>query len=277
MRHRFLHLSLLVSPVFGGVSCDDLPREFSDLFLSALDEIETRVSDEVDSVFDEIGFGPLGTSLLVHDIYNFKAGLFQNLFGTKEERNLWINGTTGTVIDIYEELNANIANVTGNASLNVSCFLSDTDGDALDDKYVMDLTVRGSLPSLDSLVPKVTILPSQSFPSFVLNVSAIDVEYELKLPLTLYRGINKLFLLGDTQAALALNFDAAISESLPILLSENITFAGAFDFGALLSYSAINGCSSSGSFSTSLVADIDGSYVGFRAQDDNIFDSNPRK
>lgn len=276
MRQLLLHLTLLATPVLGEGSCDDLPIEFSDLFLSALDAIETRVSDEVDTVFDEIGLGPLGDSLLVRDIYNFKSGLIENLFGTKEERTSWINGTTGSGIDIYEALNSNITNVVGYESFNVSCLISDTDNDAVNDKYVMDLTVRGSIPSVDSLLPKAMLLP-QPFPSFGLVISASDGDYEFKLPLTLYRGLNKLFQLGETQATLALDFTAAISESLPILSNASITFSGAFDFGALLSYSSIHGPTSSGSFSTNLSAVVGDSYVGVRSHDVNIFDSNPRK
>lgn len=187
MRRLSLHLLLLVSPAIGEGGCDNLPLVFSDLFLSALDKVETRVSDQVDSVFNEIGFGPLGNSLLVQDIFNFKVGLFEGLFGNKEERTSWINGTTGSAIYIYEALTANVTNVMGDASLNVSCLISDTDDDAVYDKYAMDLIVRGSIPSVGSILPKVNLLPPQSFPSLGLVVSAVDVEYELKLPLVLHQ------------------------------------------------------------------------------------------
>jgi hypothetical protein len=253
------------------VSCENLPRDFADIFVSALDALETRVADGVGPAFDDIGLGLLGGSLLVHDVYDFKAGLFDKLFGTKEERAAWLNGTTGEDIDFYNTLTANTVNVVGDASLDVTCVTEP-------DRFILDLTVRGSLLSIGALEElRATLLPPQSFPSLGLNVSNIDVEYELNLPLSLYSGLNKLFQLGETQASLAINFTAAISESLPILSNENITFSGAFDFGASLSYSSIQGLASSGRFSTNLGAQVSDNYVGIRAQDDNIFDSNPRK
>ncbi len=238
--------------------------------MSALDALETRVADEVDAAFEEIGLGPFGNSLLAHNLYDFKDGLFEELFGTKEERTAWINGTTGSAIEVYKELNANIINVVGNASLDVMCVTEN-------DKYRMDLTVRGSLPYVDAFEPKVTLLPPQSFPSLILDVSSIVVGYELKLPISLYRGLNKLFLLGETQATLYVDLAAAISEDLPILSNANITFDGRFDFNAALSYSSIQGLSTSGRFNSTLDAEVFDKFVGIRAQDDNIFDAVPRK
>jgi hypothetical protein len=136
-----------------------------------------------------MGLGPFGNSLLAHNIYDFKDGLFEELFGTKEECTTWINGTTGSAIEVYKKLNANIINVVGDASLDAMCVTEN-------DKYRMDLTVHGSLPYVDAFEPKVTLLPPQSFPSLILDVSSVDVGYELKLPLSLYRGLNKLFLLA---------------------------------------------------------------------------------
>ena len=252
------------------VTCENLPRDFADLFTSALDELETLVADNVDKSFDEIGLGPLGGSLLVHNLYDFKAGLFDKLFGTKAERSAWINGTAESEIELYNKLNANIANVVGNASLDVTC-VSETD------KFILDLTVRGSqsIGALEEL--KLTLLPVQSFPSLSLNVSMVDVEYELKLPLSLYNGLNKLYQLGETQSSLAVRFTATINETLPNISTKSVAFSGDFDFGASLSYSSIQGLASSGRFSTNLVAEVSGNYVGIRGQDDNIFDSNPRK
>lgn len=271
-----LFLTLIASPAIGSNGCENLPREFANLFMSALDALEVRVTDEVDTAFDEIGLGPFGNSLLVRNLIDFKAGLFEELFGTKDERTKWINGTTVSAIDIYNELNANVADVIGNAILDITCVFSDTDGDAVNDKYMVDLTVRGSIPSPASLEPTITLLPPQSFPSLGLDVSAINVVYELHMPLTLYRGLNKIFLLGETQAVLALDLSASISESLPILSNKNITFSGDFDFGASLSYSSIQGLSSSGTFNAILDAKVANKYVGVRAHDDDIFDTIPR-
>ena len=120
--------------------------------------------------------------------------------------------------------------------------------------------------------PKVTFLPPQSFPSLILDVSSVDVGYELKLPLSLYRGLNKLFLLGKTQATLFVDLTAATSEDLPILSNVNITFDGDFDFNATLSYSSIQGISSSGQFNSKLSVEVFDKFVGIRAQDVNIFD-----
>lgn len=266
-----LHLTFMIPPVIGGSICENLPKTFADLFMSALDELEIRVADEVGKAFDEIGLGPVGDSMSVHTVYDFKAGLFEELFGTKAERTAWINGTTGSAIDVYKKLNANIANVVGDASLTAKCVVES-------DKYTMDLTVRGSLPATGALEDlKVTLLPPQSFSSLGLTVPKIDVEYELELPLSIHHGINKLFLLGETQASLVVNITGEISEALPILSNENVTFSGAFDLGASLSYSSIQGLASSGRFSTQLGAKVSDTSVGIRAQDDDIFDSIPRK
>ena len=91
-----------VEPLWPQHWTDNLPREFADLFITALDALETRVSDEVDAAFEEMGLGPFGNSLLAHNIYDFKDGLFEELFGTKEERTAWINGTTGSAIEVYK-------------------------------------------------------------------------------------------------------------------------------------------------------------------------------
>ncbi|KAL3759073.1 hypothetical protein ACHAWU_008682 [Discostella pseudostelligera] len=265
-----LHLTFMFPPVIGGSICESLPGNFKDLFMSALDKLEIRVADEVDKAFDEIGLGPVGDSLLVRNVYDFKAGLFEELFGTKAERTAWINGTTGSAIDVYKKLNANIANVVGDASLTAKCV-------AESDKYTMDLTVRGSLPATGALedLLKVTLLPPQSFSSLGLTAPKIDVEYELELPLSIHHGINKLFLLGEIQASLVVNITGEISEALPILSNENVTFSGAFDLGASFSYSSIKGLASSGRFSTKLDAKVSDTSVGIRAQDDDIFDSIP--
>jgi hypothetical protein len=266
-----LHITLLISPTVGGNICDILPREFADLFMSALDALETRVADEVDAAFEEIGLGPFGNSLLAHNLYDFKDGMFDELFGTKVERTAWINGTTGSAIEVYKNLNANIINVVGDASLVVTCVSEE-------DKYTMDLTVHGKLLSIGAPEElRVTLLPSEYFLPLGLNVAAIDVEYALKMPFSLYRGLNKIFLLGETQATLSVNIASAISESIPILSNADITFDGNFDFNATLSYSSIEGLSSYGRFNSKLTAEVFDKYVGIRAQDGNIFDTVPRK
>ncbi len=269
-----LHLTLMISPAVGGNTCENLPREFADLFMSALDALETRVADEVDAAFGEIGLGPFGNSLLPHNLLDFKADLFEELFGTKDVRTAWINGTTGSAIEVYKKLNANIINVVGDASLDVKCVTEE-------DKYRMDLTVSGSIPYVDALpyvtASSVTLLPPQSFPSLSLNASTIYVGYELKVPLSLFRGLNKLFLLGETQATLSVDLAAAISEDLPILSNASISFDGRFDLDAALSYSSIQGLSSSGRFNSTLSAEVFDKFVGLRAQDGNIFDAVPRK
>ena len=275
-----LYLSLWLSPVVGSGSpvatgsCQGLDQEkFSNLFLAALDKLDKRVGDEVDNIFDEIGLGPFGTSLSVGDIYNFRAGLFEKLFGTNEERTAWINNTTSPTIDIRAKLNENIANDIGIDRLNVTCVL-------LNDTYMFDLTVHGSISSVDFIDPQVTLLPPASFPRLGLNVSTLGARYELTLPFTLYHGVNKIAHLGETQAKLSLQLNASISEILPILLNKNITFNGVFNLNAIYSYSSIQGTSSFGSFSADLetdVADLAGKKVALKAQDDNIFDDNPRE
>ena len=273
-----LYLSLWLSPVVGSDSpvttdygCQELEREkFSNLFLTALDKLEKRV-DEVDDIFDEIGLGPLGDSLSVGDIFNFKAGLFEKLFGTSEERTGWINETSSTIIDIHAKLNENIDKVSGIDRLNVTCVLLN------DDTYTLDLTVHGSISSVDSTYPEVMLLPPGSFPRLGLNVSTLEAGYELTLPFTLYNGVNKIAHLGETRAKLSLELNASISEILPILSNENITFNGMFNLNALHSYSSIHGTSPLGSFSANLESDVADLSVALKARDDNIFDDNPRE
>jgi hypothetical protein len=257
-------------PVVINYSCQELNREFSDLFLKALGDIETRIGVEVDDVIDEIGLGLFGTSLIVGELFNFRADMFEKLFGTSGERSKWINGTTSDDISILAMLSTNIANVAGIDRLNVTCIL-------LNDMYTVDIIVQGSINVDGDIDPQVTLLPAQYFHPLGLNVSTFDVEYELKMPFALYRGINKIVHLGETQAKLSVQLDASISESLPILVDDSIDFNGVFGLNASLSYSSIQGITPVGSFVADLIADLAGQYVGLKAEDDDIFDYNPRE
>ncbi len=273
-----LYLSLWLSPVDGSgskpvvtnYSCQELNRDFSDLFLKALDDTETRIGDEVDDVFDEISLGPFGTSLIVGEhIFNFRADVFEKLFGMSGERAEWINGATSDDISIPTMLSTNIADVAGIDRLNVTCVL-------LNDMYTVDVIVQGSINVDGDIAPQVTLLPAQYFHPLGLNVSTFDVEYELKMPFALYR--NKIVHLGETQAKLSVQLDASISESLPILVNKSIDFNGVFGLNASLSYSSIQGITPVGSFVADLIADLAGqSYVGLKAEDDDLFDYNPRE
>jgi hypothetical protein len=276
-----LYLALWFSPVVGSgnpiatnYKCPSLDGKFSVLFLKALDEIEARISGEVDDAVDEIGLGPFGTSVIVgEDIYNFKADLIEKLFGTSGERATWIDGTATSSIDIPARLNANIANIIGIGGMNVTCVLSDDT-----ESYMVDLIVHGSIQSADFIDPQITLLPLESFPPLGLVDFTIDIRYLLKLPFTLYHGINKIVHLGETEAKLSVQLDASISELLPILFNESINFFGDLKLNASFAYSSIHGFSPFGNFDVELSAVIeDHGGAGLKAKDDNIFDDNPRE
>ena len=276
--YELLYLTLWLSSFVGRVSpvvlsnnCQTLPTEFSNLFLTALDELEDRLSDDVDIIFDEAGLGPFGTSLLAGNIYNFRTGLFEQLFGTSNGREAWINDTKGSAIDISTKLNTNVISAIGVDSLDITYVLLP------DKKYIVDLTVHGSLPSvsLDGLDPQISLLPPGSFLPMGLNASTVGIGYDVKMPFTLYHGFNKFVHHGETQAILSVHVDASISETLPILSNKSISFHGIFDFDASHSYSSIHGFVPSGRFYAILNSVLKGNEVGLNAHDDDIFDSNP--
>jgi hypothetical protein len=274
--YGLLYLNIWLSSVVGSVNpnnCQPLPANISNLFLTALDNLEARFSNDVDIVFEEAGLGPLGTSLWIGDIYNFRGDLFEKLFGTSNERELWINNAKDSSLDIYTKLNANVQSVIGadHDSLTLSCV-------SLPEMYTVDLTINGSIPnlSLGELVPQIALLPPGAFLPMGLKDVTVGANYVVHLPFKLYPR-NKIAHLGETKAVLTVRVDASISEMLPILPSENISFIGDFDLEGSYSYSSIQGFLPSGSFDASLDADLDGNMIGLKAHDNDIFDNNPRE
>jgi hypothetical protein len=274
--YGLLYLNVWLSSVVGSVNpnnCQPLPADISNLFLTALDNLETRFSDDVDIVFEEAGLGPLGTSLWVGDIYNFRSDLFEKLFGTSNERELWINDAKDSSLDISTKLNANVKSVIGadDDSLNLSCV-------SLPEVYTVDLTINGSIPSLSlgELVPQIALLPPGTFLPMGLKDVTVGANYVVHLPFKLYPG-NRIVHLGETKAVLTVQVDASISEMLPILSSKDISFIGEFGLEGSYTYSSIQGFLPSGSFDASLDADLDGNMVGLKARDNDIFDNGPRE
>lgn len=279
-----------------------LQPEYKNLFTSALNSLDARFTSLVTDL-DDIGLPPLTNTLLITNILDLKEQVFDELFGTKEEREEWIgiedDTIDDTVLDIKDRLDSNFANmksVLGHAGqLTVDCVF---DEDVK--RFKMDVTLVGSIPldlasKLSSLaVPQVIFLPS-SLPSLDMNpLPTVAANYELTLPLTLDLK-SKQFKLGEIKAELDVEFSADVQKDLPLVANRaSIGFSGLFDIEANFAYSSLstsanNGWTLNGQFGASMeatLAIIDsnsglfegaGGTLGVRAFDDNIFDGNPRK
>ena len=267
-------LLLLIPSTLAG-TCD-LPQDYSKYFIAALNDIEETAIAKITDGLEDIGIGPLGSSLPVPSLLDLKHDVFEVVFGNETERALWFSSFTTDVLDIGSRLESNAKDLIG-GELTLDCEYNETE-------QLFSVSVNIASPALNwdisDLPPAdVTFLP-QPFPPLDVSTATVMLAYDLNVPLALSLKLKKFFL-GEVTASLSAAFEAEVSKSLPILPSNNVTFEGNVNLEASFAYSSISEWKLEGTFDASLEASTSGSDVGVaslgvRAFDDNIFDTKPR-
>lgn len=279
-----LGLFILAPPTFAAHLTCNLPHGYDKYFLQALNELEDTTISKITGGLDDIGIGPLGNSLPVDTILDFKSDVFQKLFGDEPKRADLFNITAEFGVDIGEVLEENLGDLTGTATEFAELNIITCDFNETLELFSLELlltspAIEWNLPDLSSV--DVSFLPA-SFPALDMNDAdppSLEVGYYLSIPLSISLKLKRFFL-GEVKANLSIGFEAELSKSLPVLPTENITFEGRFGLAASFDYSSISDFSLSGEWGASLKATSDGTGVGqisVRAFDENFFDSSPRK
>ena len=276
-RSTLIGLCLCTTPAFGS-TCDSIPEGYIDLFLDAVDGLEAQVQEAIERI-NAISLPPLARSLLPSDILDLDTDVFEDLFGNSTERREALTDTLED-FDIFQELVDNANDLIGleNGELGIECAFNETA-----EKYTFDVTLVGSVPDLspgDPLTPSAWLLPNE-FPSLDLTVSTFRVGYQLRLPLALYKKLNK-FILGETMVTFDIEFVADAAKDLAILEDETtVNFDGSLWLNVTFDYSSISKLSFEGSLSASLDASTSTGTatpnLSLEAVDAKIFDGEPRE
>lgn len=262
------------NPLLALADTCNLPQGYESYFLQALAEVEDSIDTKVTNGLDSIGLGPLGSSLPVSNVLDFKSEVFVKLFGEVQDRASLFN-ITSDVLNIANTLESNVETLTGGAAkLSLNC-----DFDEEKKLFSFNAVVMNSdVGKLIEETAEVTLLPA-AFPSFDMITPTLNLAYNLGVPLQISLQ-SKRFFIGEVTADLSAKFVAELSKPLDILDDSTITFKGMLDLDASLSYSSITDFAQTGSFTAALNAATDPNGVpnlGIRATDDNIFDSVVRK
>jgi hypothetical protein len=254
--------------------CADLPSAYNAYFQQALDDISNQIDTEIVSGLDAVGLAPLTDSLLISDLFDMKAQVFDELFGSQAERQAWLDVSTD--IDISGALSANLANVLGDAAvLTLSCVLDNTL-----ERFKLSATVSGSaVIDGSSVTPALSMLPDL-FPPLNATIPTMTAAYELTLPLTIDLK-RRQFSSGEIKAKFNASLTGSLSQELQILDASTVKFDGTMDLDVAFEYSTISDWLFTGSYSASLTAEsTTGTAVanlGIRGGDDDMFDDKPRE
>ena len=277
----------LWNPVHGG-TCD-VPYDYIPLLSSALDSLESRAGQIVSS-FDNIGFAPTGSTLLVSDFLDLDTAIYTPLFGDAASRTTWTGAVAeGGVLDVEARLNANRAGIIGTPLLELACNHNEEG-----QRFRIDLSVTGTatglaLPTFDAI--RLGILPEAVF--HPLTAPTFTLSYALSLPLVVDTNLDN-FMLGETTAHM--DVEASMSQitgdapiDCPIcgwfataasalghtttFGSPIFTFNGNFIMSGSFDYSSVGReASGEGGFN----ADLNWyDTVQIVASDDDMFDSHP--
>lgn len=262
------------SPLLALADTCNLPQGYESYFLQALAEVEDSIDTKVKDGLDSIGLGPLGSSLPVSNVLDFKSEVFVKLFGEVQDRASLFN-ITSDVLNIADTLESNVETLTGGAAkLSLNC-----DFDEEKKLFSFNAVVMNSdVGKLIEETAEVTLLPA-AFPPFDMITPTLNLAYNLGVPLQISLQ-SKRFFIGEVTADLSAKFVAELSQPLDILDDSTITFTGSLDLDASLSYSSITDFAQTGNFTAALNAATDPNGVpnlGIRATDDNIFDTVVRK
>jgi hypothetical protein len=228
--------------------------------------------------------GPIA-QLSINDLVNFEVDIFQPLFGDQTERDAWINVTADNV-DVLSYLESKLEDVIGNTppDLTVACDLEATDdleeGD-LPYRYALEFVLSGHLLKTDldlnSLSPKIAVLPENLFDPLSMTMERLSADYELKLPMTLDTK-RKKFMIGEIAIMLKVTLNSNVSQNIPLTDTISPIFQGSLDCDADLSFSSVSDWTYTASFETSLTAEASSvANLGLIASDDDLFDDKPRE
>jgi hypothetical protein len=264
-----------------------LPEAFNPYFQAALDEIETRIGVDVVEALDAIGLAPLGNSLSISNILDFTTQVFEPLFGTAIERNVWINVTSD--IDVLQKLTSNLNKIAGatNPTFSATCQLeatNDLEGGELPYRFGMEFALAGTLVPTDfdlgAMSPSIAVLPEETFPKLELNLETLTAEYELKMPLTIDTK-RKKFMVGEIQIGFTAGFESSVLQLIPLTETVSQNFTGTLEMNAEFLYSSIHDWSYTGSYEARLTAQTSvgtqTANLGLIAFDEDVFDDKPRE
>lgn len=236
---------------------------------------------------DDIGFGPIA-SLSINDIIDFKASVFDPLFGDPTERNTWINVTSD--LDITAQLESQLNGIVGDAQeLSMTCELEVTDDideneGELAYRFAMEFVLSGNILGADLnlgvLSPKIAILPENMFESLDLTIDALSANYVLKLPLTMDEKRRK-FMIGEITVDFNVDLSTTVSQSIPLTETISQNIGGNMVITANFYYSSVKDWAYMASFEAGLTAETavgtEVANLGLIAKDDDLFDNKPRE
>ena len=244
-------------------------------------ELESHFQTEIVDGLNRIGL-PLVPGLGLSDVLDLKSTVFDELFGSVEDRAAWLDSTAAAV-DVKQIVLANAASeLVGSlgATIDVGC-----SHNADLQRYSMDIVVDGSVAALalddDSLAA--SFLP-ESLGLVDISSPVFDITYGAHIPIHLDLAAKKIAL-GDVAADLSVKLSAELEVSaLPILEGQgSVTLTGSGSMAGTFAYSRIKGWTSTGSLDAALDATaVAGgttslANIGLRTQDNDIFDTTPPK
>ena len=291
-RHRHLKgfaltalLALAGTPSRAAAQDCLLPETFNPYFQAALDDIESTFETKVVGGLDDIGFGPIA-DLSINNLVDFKANVFEPLFGDAAERTAWID--VASDLDVKAQLESQLNAIIGdNVQLTMTCELETTDDleeGELPYRFAMELVLSGDVLGADlnlgALSPQIAILPENTFDPLDLTIDTLTAHYVLKLPLTMDAKRRK-FMVGEVTIDFSAMLSTSVSQSIPLTDTVSQNFAGNLLIDASLSYSSVKDWAYTASFETSLTAEtsVGTSVANLRliAVDDDLFDDKPRE
>ena len=177
-------------------------------------ELESHFQTEIVDGLNRIGL-PLVPGLGLSDVLDLKSTVFDELFGSVEDRAAWLDSTAAAV-DVKQIVLANAASeLVGSlgATIDVGC-----SHNADLQRYSMDIVVDGSVAALalddDSLAA--SFLP-ESLGLVDISSPVFDITYGAHIPIHLDLAAKKIAL-GDVAADLSVKLSAELEVSaLPIL------------------------------------------------------------
>jgi hypothetical protein len=264
-----------------------LPQRFNTYFQNALNDIDSKLTYNVLGGFDEIGLGPV-SALSINDLFNFKEDIFDNLFGTAAERNVWINVTYD--VDVAAYLDNRLDNVIGSnpPSLSIMCQLEDTTDlveNELPYRFAMEFDLTGSISGSDlnqlaSLSPEIAVLPEDTFDPLSLTIDSLYANYKVTIPVSMDVKRRK-FMIGEFAVKFWANLSTVVMQSIPLTDSISQMFGGSLAMIVDLSYSSVSDWTYTASYQTSLTAVTSAgtavANLGLIAVDDDMFDDKPRE
>jgi hypothetical protein len=264
-----------------------LPRRFNTYFQNALNDIDSKLTSDVLDGFDDIGLGPV-SALSINDLLNVKEDIFDNLFGTAAERDVWINVTYD--VDVAAYLDNRVDNIIGSIppSLSIMCQLEETSDLAEDElpyRFAMEFDLTGSISGSDltqlaSLSPEIVVLPEDTFDPLSLTINSLFANYKVTIPLTLDVKRRK-FMIGELAVKFWANLSTVVMQSIPLTDSISQMFGGSLAMIVDLSYSSVSDWMYTASYQTSLTAVTSAgtavANLGLIAVDDDMFDDKPRE